>query len=39
MLQKVHLVLVPFISLHQRYGTPYLLTFYNLKLLIFSDVI
>ena len=29
-----HLVLVPFISLHQRYGTPapYLLTFCNIKL-------
>jgi len=34
-----HLVLVPFVSLHQRYGTPYLLTFCNLKLLILLDVI
>jgi len=30
---------LPFISLHQRYGTPYLLTFCNLKLLILLDVI
>jgi len=34
-----HLVLVPFLSLHQRYGTPYLLTFCSLKLLILLDVI
>jgi len=34
-----HLVLMPFVSLHQRYGTPYLLTFYNLKLLILLHVI
>jgi len=34
-----HLVLVPFVSLCQRYRTPYLLTFCNLKLLILSDVI
>ena len=36
-----HLVLMPFVSLHQRffYGTPYLLTFCNLKLLILLDVI
>ena len=33
------LVLVPFVSLHQRYGTPYLLTFCNLKLFILLDVI
>jgi len=34
-----HLVLVPFVSLRQRSGTPYLLTFCNLKLLILLDVI
>jgi len=34
-----HLVLVPFVSLHQRYGTPYLITFCNLKLFILLDVI
>ena len=28
-----------FVSLHQRYGTPYLLTFCNLKLLILLHVI
>jgi len=34
-----HLVLVPFVSLRQIYGTPYLLTFCNLKLLILLDII
>jgi len=34
-----HLVLMPFVSLHQRYRTPYLLTFCNLKLLVLLDVI
>ena len=34
-----HLILVPFVSLHQRYGTPYLLIFCNVKLLILLDII
>ena len=34
-----HLVLVLFVSLHQKYGTPYLLKFCNLRHALHLDVI